>query len=180
MDTATGCHKQEVGEVGVVEVAHTRVDPRAMVVHLHNTSTQNNQEKLWHENYIFFQQISRANRIASNEMLYSAAPHLGLYCFPMSNTKEVNIIGVKYMGSLPTVLLHFVKFQSFERFFLCVNLAINISNVNPYNNTVGSLNGIYGIKSPFSGAYGISNGAYGNIDYLHRRLLSFQGSFTPK
>ena len=32
----------------------------------------------------------------------------------------------------------------------------------------------------FSDAYGISNGAYGNIDYFHRRLLSFQGSFTQK
>ena len=42
-----------------------------------------------------------------------------------------------------------------------------------YKSSVGGLNGIYGIKSPFSGAYGISNGVYGNIDYFHIRLPSF-------
>ena len=40
MNTTTWRYKQEVGEVGVVEVADTCVDPRAVVVHLHHTSTK--------------------------------------------------------------------------------------------------------------------------------------------
>ena len=92
------------------------------ITHLHKTIKKNRGIKITY----FFNKFPLSNRLASNEMLQSAASHLGLYCFPMSDAKEVKIIGVKYMGSFPTVLFREIS-QSFERFFVCVNLAINIS-----------------------------------------------------
>ena len=46
--------------------------------------------------------------------------------------------------------------------------------------TVGSLNGIYGIKSPFPAPTGSATDSTGIFIYFYKRLLSFQGSFTQK
>ena len=46
--------------------------------------------------YNFFMKILLANRIAPDEMPHFAASHLGLYCLPMSNKKDVRLIRLKH------------------------------------------------------------------------------------
>ena len=42
MNTTTGCEEEEPGKMGMVKVATACVDPRTVVVHLHNTPTKEN------------------------------------------------------------------------------------------------------------------------------------------
>ena len=46
--------------------------------------------------------------------------------------------------------------------------------------TVGSLNGIYGIKSPFPAPTGSATESTGILFIFYKRLLSFRVSFTQK
>ena len=97
----------------------------------------------------------------------------GLYCHRKSRENK----GADQLCSYCTADLR-LCFRLDKNLFFSDDVANRPSFKEANFFTAGSLNGIYGIKSPFAAPKGFSNGVYGNFGYFYKRLLSFGGSFT--
>ena len=77
MDAAERYKEEKAGKVGVVSVSDTRVDPRTMVVHLHNTPEDGGGEEVKGKEH--HQQIQRGRGIVYAGGMFVPEDILGVY-----------------------------------------------------------------------------------------------------